>query len=92
MKPGNKIRKKLFWIRIRMEITWMWRGMWRGILCFFGRFRKPREIVWEESCSGMVPTCPRCHDIVFYQDKCWFCGQRFLPGAQTVGRVLDNAE
>ena len=31
METSKKLRKKLFWRRIRMKITWMW----RGILCFF---------------------------------------------------------
>lgn len=73
---------------LKIRLSWKW----RTVRNFFGRFRKPREIVWEESYSGMVPTCPRCHDFVYYQDKCCFCGQRFLPGAETVGKVLDNAE
>lgn len=73
---------------LKMKLTWKRRMM----RCFFGKFRKPQAIIWEESYSCMVPSCPRCHEIVYYQDKCCFCGQRFLPGAVTVGKVLEDAE
>ena len=72
--------------RANIRISWKL----RTVHCFFGRFRKPRKIVWKEFCSAMVPTCPRCHELVYYQEKCCFCGQRFLPGSVTVGSLLDK--
>ena len=86
METSKKLRKKLFWRRIQMKITWMW----RGILCFFGKFQKPREIIWLDSYGGKVPSCPRCHEMVYYEKRCCFCGLPFKNGAQTVGSLLDR--
>jgi hypothetical protein len=86
METSKKLRKKLFWRRIQMKITWMW----RGILCFFGKFQKPREIIWLDSYGGKVPSCPRCHEMVYYENRCCFCGLPFKNGSQTVGSLLDR--
>ena len=72
--------------RVKIRISWKL----RTVRCFFGKFRKPLQIEWEEFYKGPAPVCPRCHELVYYQEKCCFCGQRFLPGSVTVGSLLEK--
>ena len=86
METSKRMKRFLFWFRMRQRFAWIW----RGILCFFGRFQKPREIIWLESYGGKYPACPRCHEMVYYENRCCFCGLPFKDGAQTVGRMLEK--
>ena len=64
----------------------------RKILLPFLKLKKPREIVWRDSYGGSYPACPRCGEMVYYQDMCCFCGQRFKDNRMTVGGVLNARE
>lgn len=87
METNKRLRRKLFRIRAGMKVRWFW----RGILCFIGRYQKPREIIWEDSYGGKIPACPRCHEPVYYENRCCFCGLPFKAGSITIGRALDHA-
>lgn len=85
--PEGKLPLKHRLLNLRLRIRWFW----RGILCFFGKFQKPREIVWEKGYGGTYPACPRCHELIYYENRCCFCGQPFKNGAKTIGSVIDHA-
>ena len=58
---------------------------------FFIVSRLPNEhIEWTIGIDGFcVPVCPRCGEYVYYKNQCVNCGQHFLPGAETIGGVLN---
>ena len=78
----DKMAKKL---NREMRVRWFS----RNIRAAFGSLRKPTGIVWKMSYGGSAPHCPHCGELVYYEDRCCFCGQRFLPGAVTIGGMLD---
>lgn len=59
---------------------------------FFFCSRLPdRQIAWQMTGDNdFVPVCPRCGEFVYYRNQCVWCGQHFLPGAKTVGEVMDH--
>ena len=48
---------------------------------------KPRLELYHGSA---VYVCPRCGEFVYHEKQCISCGQRFLPGAKTIGGMLDE--
>lgn len=74
--------KKTFLQRCRMKIRF-----------FIGSRLPDARIEWKTARNGKaVPVCPRCGDFVYYKNQCISCGQHFLPGAVTIGEVMDHGQ
>lgn len=39
---------------------------------------QPKEIIWEDVCDRVMPFCPTCHEPAYQEDRCVFCGQKFI--------------
>ena len=57
-----------------------------------GKRRKPMETRMELHNGLKVDICPRCGELVYCETQCVYCGQRFLPGATTIGETLQRKE
>ena len=57
-----------------------------------GKRKKPRETRMELHNGLKVDICPRCGQLVYCETQCVYCGQRFLPGATTIGETLQRKE
>ena len=55
-----------------------------------GETLPPEETRLETYHGSAVYVCPRCGEFVYYEKQCISCGQRFLPGAKTIGGMLDE--
>ena len=62
----------------------------KKIRFFIGKKLPPRPIINEKICGLMLPTCPRCGDMVYYRKQCVSCGQRFLNVTDTLGSVIEK--
>lgn len=74
-----------------------WARLWaaagrlkRRIVFSIGKRLPPREARTEDRNGHVIYTCPRCGDFVYCAEQCVSCGQRFLPGAKTIGGMLDE--
>ena len=75
---------------IRERIDWLFWKTRRRIRFFIGSRLPDAGIVWKEERGYTLPACPRCGEYVYYDRQCTMCGQHFLPGAITIGEVLDH--
>ena len=76
-------------IGLKSRLEWILATWKRRIRFSIGKRLPPRGIAWKQRGTQMLPVCPRCGDYVYYTKQC-FCGQRLLPGAKTIGEVLDH--
>lgn len=74
-----------------------WARLWaaagrlkRRIVFSIGKRLPPRETHTESHNGHVIYTCPRCGEFVYHEKQCIECGQRFLPGAKTIGGILDE--
>ena len=86
--PDDKVPMKHRLLNLKTKLRWKW----YGVRSFFGKYRKPMEIIMEEGYGGTYPACPRCHELVYYENRCCFCGQPFKDGAKTIGMVISHAD
>lgn len=80
MRTPVSVRLEMFLHRCRRRIRF-----------FIGSRMPDAGIAWKQVNGGRdVPVCPRCGEYVYYADQCCGCGQHFLPGAVTIGEVMER--
>jgi len=78
--------KRPLWGRLK-------KALWRfkeSVVFSIGKRLPPREARTEDRSGHVIYTCPRCGEFVYCAEQCVSCGQRFLPGAKTIGGMLDE--
>ena len=78
--------KNTLWFRLTGSL----RTFKARIVFSIGKRLPPRETRLEDYYGSVVHVCPRCGDFVYCAEQCVSCGQRFLPGAKTIGGMLDE--
>jgi len=81
LKHPLRFRIKMFFLRMQQKIRFA-----------IGKRRKPKETRMELHNGLKVDICPRCGQLVYCETQCVYCGQRFLPGATTIGETLQRKE
>lgn len=41
--------------------------------------REPVPVRWENDYGMMMPYCPSCEEMAYSEERCVFCGQKFIP-------------
>ena len=74
-----------------------WARLWAAagrlkqkVVFSIGKRLPPRETRVTRYNGHSIYTCPRCGEFVYHEKQCIECGQRFLPGAKTIGGILDE--
>lgn len=75
---------------IRERLKWRFHRWKMRIRFFIGSRLPDAGIAWKDAGGYKLPVCPRCGDYVYNNRQCVQCGQHFLPGAKTIGEVLDH--
>ena len=74
-----KTRLAMVWERFRMKVRF-----------FIGKRLPARNAAVELMNGHKIYKCPRCGDFVYYELQCTKCGQHFLPGAESIGEVIER--
>ena len=72
------------------RLKWRFHKLRMRIRFFIGSRLPDAGIAWKDARGYKVPVCPRCGDYVYNVRQCVLCGQHFLPGARTIGEVIDD--